>query len=87
MALKGQSIRSGVTIYIDGNLTSKQEIIELSKTWSPNQEKLFRVFLKQGGEIIIKGINIKITIQDTIVNSKGEKDQGVIIFPGIDQRF
>jgi len=32
MALKGQSIRSGVTIYINGTLAQKQEVLELSNT-------------------------------------------------------
>ena len=87
MALKPQSIRNGVAIYMNGNLASKQEIIELSNDWSPNQEKLFKTFLKQGGEVTIKGIRFKIKVQDAIVNSKGEKDPGVIVIPGLDQRF
>jgi hypothetical protein len=87
MALKGQSIRSGVTIYINGTLAQKQEVLELSNTWTPNQEKLFKTFLKQGGEVTIKGIHFKVKVQETTVNSKGEKDPGVIVVPGADQRF
>lgn len=87
MALKPQSIRSGVAIYINGNLAQKQEVIELSNTWTPNQEKLFKAFLKQGGEVTIKGVHLKIKAQETTVNSKGEKDPGIIVVPGADQRF
>ena len=87
MALKPQSIRSGVNIYMNGKLAQKQEILELSTTWSPNQENLFRTFLKQGGEVTIKGIHLKVTIQEAILNSKGEKDPGIIVVPGADQRF
>jgi hypothetical protein len=87
MALKPQSIRSGVSIYINGKLAQKQEVLELSTTWSANQENLFRAFLKQGGEVTIKGIHLKVIAQETTVNSKGEKDPGIIVVPGADQRF
>jgi hypothetical protein len=85
--LKPQSIRSGVNIYVNGKLAQKQEILDLSTMWSPNQENLFRTFLKQGGEITIKGIHLKVTVQEATVNSRGEKDPGVIVAPGVDQRF
>ena len=42
MALKGQSIRSGVTILVNGKVADKKEVLELSTTWTTNQENLFK---------------------------------------------
>jgi len=85
--LKPQSIRKGVTIYVNGKQVEKQEVIDLSKDWTPNQETLFKKTLKQGGDVKINNIRFKITPPEVIVNSKGEKDTGVIVVPGADQRF
>ena len=87
MALKGQSIRNGVTILMNGKVAQKQEVIELSATWTPGQENLFKKALKQGGELTIKGVHFKIIAQEVILNSKGEKDPGIIQVPGADLRF
>lgn len=87
MALKGQSIRNGVTILINGKVAQKQEVIELSATWTPNQENLFKKALKQGGELTIQKVHFKIIVQEAILNSKGEKDPGIIQVPGADLRF
>ena len=62
--LKPQSIRKGVHITLNGKEAEKQEVIEMSKDWTPNQETLFRKTLQQGGEITIKGTLIRITIQE-----------------------
>jgi hypothetical protein len=43
--------------------------------------------LQQGGELKINGAFMKITVQDKIVDSSGNKDQGIIVAPGLDQRF
>jgi hypothetical protein len=48
---------------------------------------LFKRLLKEGGEISIKGVNIKITVQEKILTSRGEKDGGIIVAPGSDTRF
>ena len=85
--LKPQSIRKGVQITLNGKEAEKQEVIEMSKDWTVNQETLFRKTLQQGGEITIKGILIKITIQEKMVTSAGVKDPGVIVAPGADVRF
>ena len=85
--LKPQSIRKGVQITLNGKEAEKQEVIEMSKDWTPNQETLFRKTLQQGGEITIKGILIKITIQEKMVTSAGVKDTGIIVAPGADARF
>jgi len=85
--LKPQSIRKGVTILLNGKEAIKQEIIDLSVDWSDSQTNFFKKLLKQGGETKINSNRFKIIPQETVVNSKGEKDPGVIVIPGADQRF
>jgi hypothetical protein len=85
--LKPQSIRKGITILLNGKEAIKQEIIDLSVDWSDSQTNFFKKLLKQGGETKINGNRIKVIPQETVVNSKGEKDGGVIVIPGLDQRF
>ena len=85
--LKPQSIRKGVTILLNGKEAIKQEIIDLSVDWNNSQTSFFKKLLKQGGETKINGNRIKVIPQETVVNSKGEKDGGVIVIPGADQRF
>jgi len=87
MPLKPQSIRKGVTILLNGNIVEKQEVIDLSVDWSESQINFFKKLLKQGGETKIKNSFFRIISQESIVNSKGEKDGGVIVIPGADQRF
>lgn len=43
--------------------------------------------LKQGGEFKIQGKQFKVTLQDKILTTRGEKDAGVITIPGLDSRF
>ena len=64
MALKGQSIRSGVTILVNGKVADKKEVLELSTTWTTNQENLFKKALKQGGEITINKVHFKVITQE-----------------------
>ncbi len=85
--LKPQSIRSGVTIFINGKPVEKQVILDLSSEWSERQETLFRKTLKDGGEITIKGMNIRVIPQEKILNSKGEKDSKPPKGPAADDRF
>ena len=85
--IKPQSIRKGVNIYLNRVLTEKQTVIELSKEWTPTQETLFKRLLKEGGEVNIKGVNIKVLVQEKILTSRGEKDSGVIVAPGANTRF
>jgi hypothetical protein len=82
-----QSIRKGTTIYLNRVITDKQTVIELSKDWSPNQEILFKRLLKEGGEINIKGTNIRVSVQEKLLTSRGVKDIGIIVAPGADTRF
>jgi hypothetical protein len=87
MALKPQSIRKSVTIFLNGREVEKQEVLELSKEWNEKQENLFKRLLKNEGEMTIKGIIIKTVLQEKVVNSFGEKDPKHIIMPGVDDRF
>jgi hypothetical protein len=74
--LSPQSIRKGVTIKFDGNVVTKQEVLEASKSWSLKHETLFKKFLKQGGSSKINGIYVKVYPKQQILNSKGGKDEG-----------
>ena len=81
MALKGQSIRKGVDIYLNGELATKQQVIELSENWTESQENFFRKMIKQGGTFKVAGISFNIKVAEQMVTSKGEKDTGVIVYP------
>ena len=85
--LKPQSIRKGMIIKLNGREVPKQEIIDLSAGWTPNQENLFRKTLKQGGSVIIKGVHIVVNVPGEILNSKGEKPPAHFQVPGPDDRF
>lgn len=87
MTLKKQSIRKGMNIVLDGRLVEKDELIQLSESWTESQENFFRKMLKQGGEFRIQGKKFNITLQDKILDSTGKKDTGVITIPGLDSRF
>jgi hypothetical protein len=50
MALKKQSIRGLEDILLNGEPTTKEELITLSKMWSENEELAVRKILKQGGK-------------------------------------
>ena len=52
--LKKQSIRKGTTIKLNGVVLEKDEVIELSKTFSLSKEKFFRLILSQGGRMNIE---------------------------------
>jgi hypothetical protein len=87
MTLKPQSIRKGVTIILNGKEVEKQEIIDLSTTWSESQINFFKKMLKQGGDTKINGATINIIIVEKMVTSRGEKDTGTIVYPGLDAKF
>lgn len=52
--LNKQSIRKNVTIYLNGKVASKDEIIELSKEFTEVEEQRFRKMIKQGGRFKVK---------------------------------
>jgi len=87
MPLKPQSIRKGVKITLNGKEVEKQEIIGLSSTWTEKQINFFKKLLQQGGSTKINGNLFVITSQDKVVDSTGNKDQGIIVVPGLDAKF
>ena len=50
MTLKKQSIRGLENIQLNGEPTTKEELIALSEHWSENEEQTVRKILKQGGK-------------------------------------
>lgn len=72
--LSKQSIRGNVQIYINDVLATKDQLVNLSKTWSDSEEALFRKLLKQGGRFKIKGESYKILVDDQTLNSRGIPD-------------
>lgn len=87
MPLKPQSIRKGVTIILNDKIVDKQEVITLSDDWNESQITFFKKLLQQGGDTKINGNLFRIIPSEKVVNSNGEKDQGIIVFPGSDVRF
>jgi len=87
MGLTPQSIRSNVFIQLNGEYVKKETIISLSESWNDKQISYFRKMVQQGGNVRINGNLFEITINENIVNSRGEKDGGIITIPGIDERF
>ena len=49
--LSKQSIRKEVTIYLNGEILSKDEMIEISKDFTEKEEARFKKMLKQGGNL------------------------------------
>ena len=62
--LKKQSIRSGVSVYINHSKkeAKKEEIIVLSEEWTENEVSLFKSLLRQGGYIKIKGNSFRLVL-------------------------
>ena len=53
--LSKQSIRKEHTIYLNGKLLEKDEMIEISKEFSEKEEQRLRKMLQQGGKIKLQG--------------------------------
>jgi hypothetical protein len=87
MALTPQSIRSNILIILNDVHIKKEEVITLSLGWNEKQISYFKKMLRQGGALKINGNRFEIKIQETIVNSRGDKDGGIITIPGEDERF
>ena len=83
MALKGQSIRNGVSITVNGEKAEKAEIIALSQDWIESQEKFFKKMLQQGGKCKVNGNSFEIIIKErTDIDSKGNKPINLPPIPG-----
>jgi hypothetical protein len=83
MALKGQSIRNGVSILLNGEKADKAEVIALSQEWSESQEKFFKKMLQQGGKCKVNGNVFEITTKErTDIDSKGNRPVNLPPVPG-----
>jgi hypothetical protein len=83
MALKGQSIRNGVSITLNGEKADKAEVIALSQDWSESQEKFFKKMLQQGGRCKVNGNVFEIVIKErTDIDSKGNRPVNLPPVPG-----
>jgi len=73
--LSKQSIRKEVSIYLNGKLLEKDEMIEISKEFTEKEEIRFRKMIQQGGDLKILGNLYEIKRNETISrNNKGEKE-------------
>jgi hypothetical protein len=83
MALKGQSIRNGVTINVNGVKAEKQLVIELSENWDALQEKFFKKMLQQGGKCKVNGNSFEIILKErSDIDSKGNRPINLPPVPG-----
>jgi hypothetical protein len=83
MALKGQSIRNGVTINVNGVKAEKQLVIKLSESWEESQEKFFKKMLQQGGKCKVNGNSFEIILKErTDIDSKGNRPVNLPPVPG-----
>ena len=83
MALKGQSIRNGVIITLNGEKADKAEVIALSQDWTESQEKFFKKMLQQGGRCKVNGNVFEIAIKEkTDIDSKGNRPVNLPPIPG-----
>jgi len=83
MALKGQSIRNGVSITLNGEKADKAEVIALSQEWSESQEKFFKKMLQQGGKCKVNGNSFEIILKErTDIDSKGNRPVNLPPVPG-----
>ena len=82
MALTKQSLRKGVHVMVNEKLATKEELIEISESWSEKREVFFRKMLQQGGKFKFDGIQFEIKIRERILNTLGEVDGGIEKIPG-----
>ena len=78
--LSKQSIRKEHSIYLNGELLEKDEMIEISKEFTEIEEQHFRKMLQQGGKIRVQGNLFEIIkAENRIRNSKGEYESPTIL--------
>ena len=82
MTLTKQSLRKGVHVMVNDKLATKEELIEMSESWSEKREVFFRKMLQQGGKFKFNGIQFEIKIRERILNTFGEVDGGIEQIPG-----
>ena len=70
--LSKQSIRKEITIYLNGEILEKDEMIEISKEFNEQEELHFRKMMRQGGSIKLQGNKYVIKRKEyKFRNSKG----------------
>lgn len=67
-----QSIRSGVSVFSEGEKLDKDTIISMSEAWNEKEVLFFKKMLKQGGRFSVRGKKFYITVPEQIYNNKGE---------------
>ncbi len=71
--LSKQSIRKEVSIYLNGVLLEKEEMIEISEEFTEKEEARFRKMIQQGGKLKVQGNSYEIIRNDHKQrNSKGD---------------
>jgi len=71
--LSKQSIRKEVSIYLNGRLLEKEEMVEISKEFTEKEEARFRKMIQQGGKLKVQGNSYEIIRNDHKQrNSKGD---------------
>ena len=74
--LSKQSIRKEHSIFLNGELIEKDEMIEISKEFTDKEEQRFRKMLKQGGKFFIQGNEFEIKRKEyKFRNSRGEYEE------------
>ena len=71
--LSKQSIRKDHTIYLNGEVIEKNDMIEISKEFTDKEEKHFRKMLQQGGKLTVQNNEFDIQkMEYKFRNSRGE---------------
>jgi len=89
MKLTGHAFKRDSIVLLNGKPIDKKEVIKLTENWSENLIKQFKSILKHGGEILLEEENQHFVIRtdNPLLNSRGEKDGGIIKGPSIEDRF
>jgi len=78
--LSKQSIRKEHSIYLNGELIEKEEMLEMSEEFNEIEEQHFRKMLQQGGKIKIQGNLYEIKkLEHKIRNSRGDYEKPIIL--------
>ena len=78
--LSKQSIRKEHTICLNGKLLEKDEMLEISKEFTEQEEQHFRKMLQQGGKIRIQGNLYEIKKKEyKFRNSRGDYEPPTIL--------
>lgn len=82
MSIKLVSVTKTSSIRVNGELISRERVVQLSHDWSERDITLFKKIVKQGGTVRIKGVKYEITPGEKITTSKGWADAGAAPMPG-----